>query len=51
MDLGNTSIWITIASFLAAFEVVKAVDRDGRVVEPLGEYSSGLLWCVHRVCA
>ena len=42
MDLANESIWITVASFLVAFEVVKAVDREGKVIEPSGGYSSGL---------
>jgi hypothetical protein len=49
MDLANESIWITVASFLVAFEVVKAVDCEGRVIEPSGEYSSGLLWYVVRI--
>jgi hypothetical protein len=49
MVLANESIWITVASLLAAFEVVKAVDREGRVIEPSGEYSSGMLWYVVRI--
>jgi hypothetical protein len=38
-----------MVSFLVAFEVVKAVDCDGRVIEPSGEYSSGLVWYVVRI--
>jgi hypothetical protein len=44
MDLANASIWITIASVLATFDIVKATDKKGVVIEPVEEYSSGMLW-------
>ncbi|KAF7369664.1 Cytochrome P450 [Mycena venus] len=38
--MATASIWITVASMLAAFDIEKAVDKDGKVVEPSFEYSS-----------
>ncbi|KAF7336336.1 Cytochrome P450 [Mycena venus] len=38
--MATASIWITVASMLAAFDIKKAVDENGQVVEPLFEYSS-----------
>jgi cytochrome P450 len=38
-------IWIVTASVLSAYRIEKAV-RDGRVVEPTGAYSPGILACV-----
>lgn len=37
------SLWIAIASILATFKIEKPVDKNGRVVEPSGEYISGFL--------
>ncbi|KAI0743064.1 cytochrome P450 [Daedaleopsis nitida] len=37
------SIWIGIASTLSMFNLNKAVDKHGNVVEPSGEYISGLV--------
>ncbi|KAF5333831.1 hypothetical protein D9758_017428 [Tetrapyrgos nigripes] len=42
-ELGVASIWISIACILACFDVTKAVDEDGNVIEPSGEYTSGFL--------
>ncbi|TFY71482.1 hypothetical protein EVG20_g1513 [Dentipellis fragilis] len=36
-------IWITVASVLSAYTIEKPVDKDGRVIEPDTEYTSGLL--------
>ncbi|KAJ7924303.1 cytochrome P450 [Mycena leptocephala] len=36
------SLWITIASLLAAFDITKAMGEDGKEIEPSGEYLSGL---------
>lgn len=32
--LAYSSVWITVASILAGFEITKAVDEDGMVIEP-----------------
>ncbi|EKM54974.1 uncharacterized protein PHACADRAFT_142793 [Phanerochaete carnosa HHB-10118-sp] len=37
------SIWLAIASVIAVFDVTKAVDAHGKVVEPSGEYTDGFL--------
>ena len=34
----DASLWIAVASMLASFEICKAVDAYGKVVEPLREY-------------
>ncbi|KAJ7106515.1 cytochrome P450 [Mycena epipterygia] len=41
--LGTASVWIAVASILTAFDIAKAVDREGREVEPTYEYLSGFL--------
>ena len=40
------SVWITIVSVLATFDIVKALDDDGNEIEPSHEYDSGLIKCV-----
>ncbi|EKM54951.1 uncharacterized protein PHACADRAFT_142748 [Phanerochaete carnosa HHB-10118-sp] len=37
------SLWIAVASVVAAFDITKAVDADGAIVEPSGEYTDGFL--------
>jgi hypothetical protein len=37
------SVWITVVSILAMFNIEKAVDEDGKVIEPSGEYSSAAI--------
>ena len=37
-----STIWLAAATILATFNLSKAVDKDGRVVEPSREYDSGL---------
>ncbi|KAJ7055701.1 cytochrome P450 [Mycena amicta] len=37
------SVWMTIVSLLATFEIHKAVDENGVLVEPTHEYVSGLV--------
>lgn len=39
-----SSVWITIASLIAVFDIKKAVDEHGNVVEPTYEYESALIW-------
>lgn len=38
LDVG----WLTMANILAAFSLEKPLDKDGNVVEPSGEYTTGL---------
>lgn len=42
--MAYSSVWIAIASMLTVFEIKKAVDKDGQVVEPSYEYVSTLAW-------
>ena len=37
------TVWLAIAHLLAAFDIRKVVNADGRVMEPTGEYTPGLL--------
>ncbi|KAJ7790877.1 cytochrome P450 [Mycena leptocephala] len=43
--LALDNLWITVASLLAAFDICKAVGRDGNVIEPTYKYCSGLVCC------
>ncbi|KAF8219321.1 cytochrome P450 [Tricholoma matsutake] len=38
-----SAVWIAIASLIAAFDIKKAVDENGEVIEPSQEYSSTLV--------
>ncbi|KAJ7211176.1 cytochrome P450 [Mycena pura] len=38
--MASASIWIAVASMLAAFDIKNAVDEDGKEVKPSFEYSS-----------
>ena len=38
------SMWIAIASTLAAFNILKAKREDGTVITPTEEYELGFLW-------
>ncbi|KAJ7448970.1 cytochrome P450 [Mycena latifolia] len=41
--LATSSVWITVVSILATFDIQKAVDDMGNVIEPTGEYISALV--------
>jgi cadmium resistance protein CadD (predicted permease) len=41
--MGFSALWIAIASLVAAFDITKAVDENGQVIEPLDEYVSALV--------
>ncbi|KAF7359221.1 hypothetical protein MSAN_01264200 [Mycena sanguinolenta] len=41
--MAMSSVWITIARILAAFDITKAVDEKGQVIEPTYEYFAGLV--------
>ena len=38
------TMWITIASILAVFDIVKAKDEEGKEITPSGEYLEDFLW-------
>ncbi|KAK0497945.1 cytochrome P450 [Armillaria luteobubalina] len=42
-DMAEASMWLTIASILAVFNITKAVDDKGNIIEPSGEFTSGML--------
>lgn len=41
-----SAVWIAIASLLTVFDIKKAVDEDGNIIEPSHEYLSALVWYV-----
>ncbi|KAJ7132663.1 cytochrome P450 [Mycena filopes] len=41
--MATSSVWISVASILATFNITKSVDIDGKIVEPTYECSSGFL--------
>jgi hypothetical protein len=41
-----SAIWIALASLLATFDIKKATDENGNVIEPTYEYISALVTCV-----
>ena len=44
-----SAVWITVASLVAVFDISKAVDEDGNVIEPSHEYESALVVYVSRL--
>ncbi|KAF7343781.1 Cytochrome P450 [Mycena sanguinolenta] len=43
--MANASLFITVASVLATFDITKALDSNGRVIEPSYEFDSGFIMC------
>jgi cytochrome P450 len=43
LHLGNSSVFLACAMSLAAFDITKSVDDSGRVVEPVVDYTSGII--------
>ncbi|KNZ80387.1 O-methylsterigmatocystin oxidoreductase [Termitomyces sp. J132] len=41
-----SAIWIAIASILTVFDITKARDEKGNIIEPSHEYTSALVWSV-----
>jgi len=39
--MGESSVWLTIASVLKCFNIAKPVSEDGSIIEPTGEYIYG----------
>lgn len=42
-ELADTSLFITFASVLSVFNISKAKDSEGKVVEVIPEYTSGII--------
>ncbi|KAF8068005.1 cytochrome P450 [Lyophyllum atratum] len=38
-----SAVWIAVASIIATFDITKAVDENGEVIEPSHEYTSALI--------
>ena len=48
LDIG----WLAMANVLAAFSIKKPQDDSGHIIEPTGEYTSGLfMWAVRHIYA
>lgn len=45
--MAHESLWITMATVLAAFDVGKAKDTDGKDATPAAECIPGFMWCMH----
>jgi hypothetical protein len=45
-DMAQWSVWISVVSILATFDISKSVDEKGVPIEPSGEYTLGLFWWV-----
>lgn len=44
MYMAADSVWIACAMILWAFDIEKSVDESGRVMDPSGDYTFGLVW-------
>lgn len=44
--LASNSVWISIASILATFEISKAKDANGKEIHPDPEFTTGIVWYV-----
>jgi hypothetical protein len=44
--MAQSTLWVTIASLLAVFDINKAIGEDGKVLEPSYEYHSSVVACV-----
>jgi len=38
-----SQVWIAVATLLTVYDIQKAVDKDGRVIEPVHEYTSAIV--------
>jgi hypothetical protein len=47
-----SAVWISVASLIAAFDITKAVDEKGEVIEPSYEYCTEMIWyvCAYYLC-
>lgn len=44
--MAKATMWLTAGSIIATFNVGKAIDASGAVIEPTGEYVEGMARCV-----
>lgn len=42
--LAYSAVWIAVASILTVFNIEKARDQEGRIIDPGEEYDSALVW-------
>jgi len=42
LHVASSAMWITVVSMIAMFDITKAVDEKGEIIEPSQEYTSGL---------
>lgn len=47
--MAHSFVWIVVASVLSTFQIEKVV-RNGRVIEPTGAFTPGILACVIFPC-
>ncbi|KAJ7251362.1 hypothetical protein C8J57DRAFT_1353142, partial [Mycena rebaudengoi] len=41
--MAQSTLWITVASLLAVFNITKAIGKDGQILEPSYEYHSAIV--------
>ncbi|TFK33993.1 cytochrome P450, partial [Crucibulum laeve] len=44
MHIGWDAVWLTVASVLSAFNITKAINDNGRLIEPTKEYESTITY-------
>ena len=49
LHLIESSLWIVIASMLATFDIKKAVDAQGRIIEPVVGFENAVFRYVLRL--
>jgi hypothetical protein len=45
----QSTLWITVASLLAVFNITKAIGKDGKILEPSYEYHSAIVSYVFKL--
>lgn len=49
--MARETVWLAIASILATFDICKAVDENGREIEPIDDNMPGIVASVgHNPC-
>jgi hypothetical protein len=47
--MAQSTVWITVASLLAVFNITKAIGEDGKILEPSYEYHSDIVLYVFKL--
>ncbi|KAF8970085.1 cytochrome P450 [Flammula alnicola] len=47
--MAASSVWIMLTSMLAVYDISKAIDKDGNIIEPSHDFTSSILQCVPNV--